>query len=541
MKPQPIILLLFYTFSCFLYIPAYALAPEHENQNESLSVGMELNFSPYEFLIGNAPSGFNVDLEKEIGQELNVDLEWHPKIWPEVLESLQNEEVDFITAVKSESRDEYLDFSQPFLNMSARIFINQDAEELSSIDETANHTIGVIDGVRSHQYLQENVPEAVLVLVDTFDQLVSLLIRGEVWAIFVAEYAMKYSLNTFYKDLKIKPTASSIFMGEYCFAVKEGNTALIGRLDTALSTLMLGTEYSEIYNNWFALDSIREITAFEQFFINNWTYLILGMAIVFTSLLMWNRTLKNQVYKKTKQLEQSQDMLFQQDKMQSIALLAGGIAHDFNNSLTVILGSLSLLQLECKEESEEIQILQNAVNAAKQAESLAGQLLTFTKHHELKTKVCSVIEPIENAVKFTFSGSNCTYSLDFDKGLWNCIIDQEQISQVINNLGINAIQAMPQGGHIVIRGENQVLKKMNHILLKEEHYVRISMQDNGPGIPPEVIKKIFDPYFTTKNDGNGLGLSHSYSIIDKHGGHLQVESKLGEGAMFYFHLPAIAE
>ena len=227
-------------------------------------------------------------------------------------------------------------------------------------------------------------------------------------------------------------------------------------------------------------------------------------------------------------------------KLESIALLAGGIAHDYNNLLTAILGNLSLAQMSVTESPAELPSLLNEVeNAALRAKGLTHQLLTFSKGGAPVKQTASLIEIIKDSAEFVLRGSNSKCSFDFAEDTAPAEVDLGQISQVIQNIVINADQAMPAGGHVTIGTMNVTISPENRSLpLRAGRYVKISIADNGPGMPAEVLKKIFEPYFTTKEKGSGLGLTTSFAILRKHDGHLAVDSAPGKGTAFHLYLPA---
>lgn len=227
--------------------------------------------------------------------------------------------------------------------------------------------------------------------------------------------------------------------------------------------------------------------------------------------------------------------------MESIGLLAGGIAHDFNNILVGILGNTSLARkkLEKEEKAKVAERLAGVEHAALRAKDLAYQLLTFSKGGAPVLKTTLIDRLIEDSAKFALSGSNIICSFSFAEDLMPVDIDRSQLSQVIHNLAINAKWAMPQGGRLDVRAENILPDRAN--MTKEvfpaEKYVKISIKDDGIGISPDNLPKIFDPYFTTKSKGSGLGLATVYSIIKRHGGHITAESAVGEGTTFHIYLP----
>ena len=226
------------------------------------------------------------------------------------------------------------------------------------------------------------------------------------------------------------------------------------------------------------------------------------------------------------------------EKLESIGVLAGGIAHDFNNFLTGILGSLSLAKMGLNSDSETFEYLDEAEKATVRARDLTQQLLTFSKGGEPIKKTTLITNLIEDTVSFVLRGSNVKPEFFFDKNLDQVEIDAGQISQVIHNLILNAKQAMPGGGTINIRVQNKEFKEETNLPLEKGKYVKIIITDEGTGIPEKILPKVFDPYFTTKQSGSGLGLASCYSIIKKHNGYIAVTSKLGEGTTFKIYLPA---
>jgi two-component system cell cycle sensor histidine kinase/response regulator CckA len=229
-------------------------------------------------------------------------------------------------------------------------------------------------------------------------------------------------------------------------------------------------------------------------------------------------------------------------KLESIGKLAGGIAHDFNNILTAIVGNISLAKMKVNNDDRIFDLLDAAENAAFHARDLTLQLLTFSKGGTPVKKITPIHDLLKNATKFALRGSNVKCNLEIDEDLWPVEIDEGQINQVFNNVIINADQAMQDGGTITIRAENFPATLKNTTLpLKNIDYVKISIEDEGPGIPEKDISKIFDPYFSTKPKGSGLGLSISFSIITKHEGIMTAESKPGEGTAIYIYLPVFVK
>ncbi|MCX5861684.1 MAG: PAS domain S-box protein [Deltaproteobacteria bacterium] len=233
-----------------------------------------------------------------------------------------------------------------------------------------------------------------------------------------------------------------------------------------------------------------------------------------------------------------QEDLVKIEKLDSIGVLAGGIAHDFNNLLTAILGNVSLARLGLHAGDRRSERLGEAEKACYRARDLTQQLLAFAKGGAPIKQTVSLKGVIRDTIEFAVRGSQCTGDVFSDPDTWPVDVDPGQLGQVFTNLCINACQAMPQGGRISVRIENVVVTQGDPIALEEGRYVRVSVQDHGEGIAAEHQPKIFDPYFTTKPKGSGLGLATSYAIVKNHRGLITLESKLGEGSTFYIYLPA---
>jgi PAS domain S-box-containing protein len=224
-------------------------------------------------------------------------------------------------------------------------------------------------------------------------------------------------------------------------------------------------------------------------------------------------------------------------KLESLSVLAGGIAHDFNNLLGGIFGCLDLAKTSSRD-SKVSEYLDSALGAMDRARALTHQLLTFAKGGAPVRKVLPLAPFLKETANFALSGSNVTYNLEIAPELWAVEFDKNQLGQVVDNLLINAQQAMPSGGRVHITAENVQLHKREHAALPPGDYVRITFADRGAGIPREILPRIFDPFFTTKQKGSGLGLATCYSIMSQHHGSIDVKSEPGEGSAFYLYLPA---
>ena len=237
--------------------------------------------------------------------------------------------------------------------------------------------------------------------------------------------------------------------------------------------------------------------------------------------------------------EYLQNELLKAQKLESLGVLAGGIAHDFNNILTGILGNITLAEMLLDPAHPANEALGHAEKAAARAGELATQLLTFAKGGAPVKKVVALGALVEEAVSLALRGANVSGKIRIPAGLHAIEADEGQMSQVFYNVVLNAVQAMSGGGTLIVSADNVTLASGNKPALPPGDYVRITFADQGYGIPDEILNKIFDPYFTTKPGGTGLGLASVHSIIKKHGGHVEVRSLVGRGTDFTFHLPSL--
>jgi two-component system, cell cycle sensor histidine kinase and response regulator CckA len=229
------------------------------------------------------------------------------------------------------------------------------------------------------------------------------------------------------------------------------------------------------------------------------------------------------------------------EKLESLGALAGGIAHDFNNILAGIMGNISFAQLFLDPTHKSFKPLAEAEKASVRAGELAHQLLTFARGGEPVKKVISLQHLVKETVSLVLRGSNVKGIIEIPDSIHAVEADEGQMNQVFHNIIINAAQAMPGGGTLTVTAQNEILNEANSKNLPGGRYVRLSFADQGCGISDADLKKIFDPYFTTKLTGNGLGLASVLSIINRHGGHVGVSTAAGKGSIFTIHLPSVGE
>jgi PAS domain S-box-containing protein len=235
---------------------------------------------------------------------------------------------------------------------------------------------------------------------------------------------------------------------------------------------------------------------------------------------------------------QRREELLHAQKIESVGVLAGGIAHDFNNLLTGILGNISLAKRFVGADARVVQRLTEAEKACQRATALTQQLLTFAKGGAPVRQTVAIAELLHESTVFALRGSKVRADVAIAEDLWPVDADVGQLNQAVQNVVLNAAQAMPDGGTVQVRADNMVVHPGSPLPLPAGRYLNIVVADHGSGIPADILPKIFDPYFTTKAQGNGLGLATAYAIMTKHEGYITAASEVGVGTTLSLYLPA---
>lgn len=245
------------------------------------------------------------------------------------------------------------------------------------------------------------------------------------------------------------------------------------------------------------------------------------------------------------QHKKAEEELLRAQKLQSLRVLAAGMAHDFNNLLTVIVGGLSLAQTDRTLSEKTSQILKEAEKACQCAVRLTQQLIDTSSGGNAVGRTESLREILDAAVQRGLTGSHMPCCVVADEDLWPVICDAKQVQRALENVILNAKEAIHNGGFIQVTANNVRLEEGQVPLLRGGNYVRVSVKDTGSGISEDHLPCVFDPYFSTKKRGTdkgmGLGLTTTYSILRRHEGHIQVESKVGVGSTAHMYFPAYRE
>jgi len=238
-----------------------------------------------------------------------------------------------------------------------------------------------------------------------------------------------------------------------------------------------------------------------------------------------------------KKTERLMEELANMQRVESLGALAGGIAHDFNNMLTGIMANLSLLSSR-NSVGTDAELIHDTLEAARNAQALTTQLLSFSKGGKPVKKEICFGKALREIFSLATRGCAAAQELAVDEDLWSVEGDENQLKQAVNNILLNGIQSMPSGGTISLKAENIGDTATVPSPLQPGKYVKVTVSDSGIGIPAQYLPRIFEPYFTTKTKGHGLGLPMVWSVVKNHGGHIETESEPGKGTQFRIFLPA---
>ena len=401
--------------------------------------------------------------------------------------------------------------------------------------EHLNRAVSAAMGSNSYLPVEVFSPDEIGQLTANFNRMLS--------AIQERERKLRQSQELFATAFRVSPDAVNITRLEdgRFLEINEGFTAMtgftaeaVGRTSTELALWVDPEARQRLVSE---LKAQGVVTNLEACFRRKDGSVLTG-SLAARSLVIGGEPCMLSITRDISEQKRADETLRKLDKLEAVGVLAGGIAHDFNNILTAIMGNISVARDSLDESHRAVAILDKAERAASRAAELAHTLLTFARGG-LPVKRAAALRPIlEESASLVMRGAKVLTILDLPDDLLPVEVDPGQISQVANNILINATQAMPEGGRITIRGENVRLPGSGPWPLPPGRYLRITLEDTGRGIPEENLGRVFDPYFTTKPGGSGLGLASAHSIISKHGGWIGVRSELGRGTTFEILLPA---
>ncbi len=552
--------------SLLIYFPLLCGAETTSGNNPAvIVVGGDHNYPPYEFLDENQqPTGFNVDLTRAIAEVMGISVSFEMASWDSVRHDLDNGRIDILQGmVSSPGRSLNYDFSPPHTIVHESIFARRDAsqrsvEAITSLAQLAGKELIVQKGGIRHDQLIEQKLDAQLFLVDTHAAALRLLASGK------HDYALVGNLPGLYlgKELglsNIQPVGSPFPAQHYCYAVRKGNAELLAIFSEGLAILKNTGRYQQLYDKW--LGPLETVAGFPW---RKVAPVLIGIGagalLIFAIIMFWNRTLKNEVERRSRELQEHQQQLIQADKLASLGILVSGVAHEINNPNSLLLmnlpivaaahedssgilaeyyqehGEFSLAGIDYSRMRDELPLLHDEMfDAAKRIKRIVEDLKDFARPEPTSNfQTLDVNDVVQTAVRLVENSLNKAtwhFTQQYAPDLPMVNGQRQRIEQVVVNLLLNACQALPDaecGISVVTR------------FIAESSEVCIEIRDQGTGIDPEHLTHVTDPFFTTKREsgGTGLGLSVSATIVQQHGGSLTFTSEAECGTVAALTLPA---
>lgn len=500
--------------------------------SESFKVGIYQNSPKVYVDEDGAPGGIFVDVLNEIAKRNDWDIIYIQKEWKDLIQMIENDEIDILVDVAySKNREEIMNFSNIELLRSWLQLYTLKSKNIEHISELKDKKIGILEGsAQEHFFKGKELFEKIT--FPSYSSSVKALNEKKVDGIIVDRFfyfSDHKNINIVERPLLFKPEGL-----HFAFS-KSLDNSISCKLDKTVADLKNDSGsvfYRSLKRHLQVVRNQKVPTAYY--------WILLTLLAAFAVFVVFTILLKIQVNRKTLQIQRHLEEMGKIDKLESIGFLAGGIAHDFNNILTGVYGYLEMMQTSQSLDLKSVEYIRKATKSLDRAKALTFQLLTFAKGGAPVVKQEKIETFLDDIVRFSLAGSNCSAVFDIGKDIYDVEVDVNQISQVLENIVINAKQAMPGGGVVKVRVENMNIAKNGHTALEEGKYVVISIKDEGVGIRRDILGKVFDPFFTTKEKGSGIGLAASFSIMKKHGGYIEVESEVEKGSVFRIYLPAVS-
>lgn len=566
-------LLLFLALLLFAPSPRVALA-EGDYDRDVVVVGGDASYPPYEFLDREGrPAGFNVELTRAIAEVMGLNVEIRLGGWDEMRKALGRGEIDIVQGMAfSQERMGEVDFSTPHALLYQSIWTRRDDRRIRSLEDLRGKQVIVMRNSIMQDFMRRFDPSARLILTDSLGGALRLLNDGKYDCALVSKLTGKY----LEKELGLKrivPVAKPLITQEYGFAVRKGNSQLLGRFNEGLAILKRSGQYQEIQRKWLGVLDPEPVTL--QRVGRQIALIALPLLLVIGGIALWSWTLQKQVDQRTRELAREvaekeralealrlqQDQLIQADKMASLGVLVAGVAHEINNPNGLILLNLPLFEETYKssipildawhEENGDFRLgrhsysrlrdqlplmISETQEAAKRIKRIVSELKDFSRPDsadlsellDLNAIVQAALRLVENPITKSGQRIETSYSEELPRLRGNA----QRLQQVLVNLLLNASQAM--------QGEGELISIATGFD-PAAGVVLCSVQDEGRGIASEHLPRLTDPFFTTKREegGTGLGLSVSARIVNEHGGALGFESIPGSGTVVTLSLPSV--
>lgn len=552
------------------------------DRSEVVFVG-QTSYPPFEFIHPRRGEygGMAIELIRWIATEYGFNVVFHPMPFASAQEAVLNGSADALTGIFwSEEREKRFDFTKEVFSVPASIFVRSERTDILDLSDLDGKRIAVQRGDYAIEYLAEQGLTVSFLYTDDFPSALRMVVDGEADALIGDEQIVLYYLYDGGLRDGIKKMAQELYVGSDCMAVAQGNEALLSILEKGLERARVSGTLSRIYEKWLGVGLSAGVTV-----IQSWSLPIMitlgSLLLVAAGVIVWNLQLNRVVKSKTSELfalnaelkrsnenltvanaQLLRDMeerarmeeerrrlearMVKAQNYESLALMAGGVAHDFNNLLTAIIGGVDVALLSVDPASEAVEYLKDAIGIARQAGELARRMLDFSGRTVFSRETIDLVLLVGGMSKILEAASPHRVPLRFSLAGAPVIIrgDTVQIRQVIVNLAANAAEAAVASGEpidIRVAEENLDESVLAFVRTGAElspgRFAVIEVRDRGMGMEPRSIDRIFDPFYTTKKTGRGLGLAALAGIVKAHGGAVAVTSVVGGGSVFKVILP----
>lgn len=563
---MPMLSIMSSLFKSFLVIvallaPMMSYAERWVLNDRPIVVGGDSNFPPYEYVDKDGqPTGYNIELTRAVAEVMGVQVDIRLGDWDDMLLALKNGEVDVLQGmVASEERKKTFSFSSPHAILNYSVFAREGTEAPDGLAGLAGKTVMVQNKSIMHDYLLQNQVNAVIHPVTTHLDALRLLASGK------HDYALVANLPGLYLGKEFG-LSNLVLVGKpfrsqfYGYGALKGEEPLLALFSEGLAILKNTGRQQEIYDRWLGVLEQQAQSPWQRFGLQA-VWLSLLLLLVTGAVMVWNRTLKLQVDKRTAELHQHQQQLIQADKMASLGVLVSGVAHEINNPTGLLLLNLPLLKDAWKDSQtileshyqengdfllaglsysrvrDELPILLDEMNGgAVRIKRIVEDLKDFARHDTVAdssfVNINDIVATAIRLVDTTIRKSTHHFDVNYGKNIPEININAQRIEQVIINLILNACQALT--------GLDQKVE-VSTIFDRPANRIIVKVIDEGSGIDPKDLNSLTDPFFTTKRDqgGTGLGLSVSAGIAKAYGGRLLFLSEKGKGTEVSLELPYI--
>lgn len=494
--------------------------------SKTLKIAGDNNYPPYEYIdINGVYKGFNVDIIRAIAIELGLDVELIPTSWENAVSMLSNGEVDAIQGMTlSPERDVLFDFSDEIVVNSQSIFVLSETTYISDLKDLNGKKVSVQDDDITSEILKDYPDIEVIGKINQY-QAIELLLDGEVDAFIGNRLTGIYNVQRFGLTESIKIVGETLSTTPYSIAVGNGNKDLQNLFNDGLVAIKENGTYNKIYSKWFG-ETIVDIN--QQF--KEIIYMLLTvMLIILVSLLivyLINMRLKKEVAQRTQEIEDLYELAKHNDKMQALGVLSAGLAHELRNPLTSIKTFIDLIPLKINDDNFKRELMNIVPKELKRLDELVGSLLDYSKPRPTQPKSINLHEIIlEIKTMFKKNLQEKNIRLNQSNTDVNLFVDESQLKQILINIILNSVDAIEDKGLIEISAKEGDKK------------TSLTIKDNGKGIEKEELGKLFDPFYSSKNSGYGIGLSITDRLVRENNGNIKIESDIGQGTRVIIQLP----